>query len=309
MDEASLKKEILMQFPLRFRKFFDEIAFGEIQEIRFRASKPLMIYSGKEAYFVTDEGRKTFQQGQAKVVTKEELAELFAAFCDNSVYAFRHEICDGFLTLAGGHRVGISGRCVLKGNEITHIADISGLNLRIAKEYIGCAQKVLPLILRPDKTVANTVFIAPPQGGKTTFLRDLSRLLSERFKVTVVDERSEIAAIKDGIAQFCVGVQTDVLDRFPKAMGMICAIRSLSPEVLITDELGGAEDLLAVKSVMNAGCRIITSMHGDSADEFVGEKRRIYELFDRAVILKRKDGIPQVEVVIDISNQMFNGGK
>lgn len=308
MDKKRLFMEILLQLPPRFRKILEEIDFSNVQEVRFRAEKPLMIYEGKEAYFLTEEGTKTVSKGQAAHVGQTDIKELLSSFCEHSVYAYLDEICDGFLTLGGGHRVGICGRCVLNHGEISNITDVSGLNLRIAKEYVGCAGEVYSRLMNGKQVVPNTVFIAPPQSGKTTFLRDFARLCSKQFKVTIVDERSEIAAMKDGLAQFSVGLQTDVLDRFPKSKGMICAIRSLSPEILITDELGSREDLAAVRSVLNAGCRIITSMHGDDPDEFIDEKKELYQLFDRAVILTRISGVPQVAKVIEIQKKTQDGG-
>ncbi|MBQ3554523.1 MAG: stage III sporulation protein AA [Clostridia bacterium] len=308
MNEKRLLTEILLQLPPRFRKILEDIDISKVQEIRFRAEKPLMIYEGREAYFLTEEGKKTILAGQAALVRKNDMEELLSSFCEHSVYAYLNEICDGFLTLGGGHRVGICGRCVLNKGEISNITDISGLNLRIAKEYVGCASEVFARLMNGEESVPNTVFIAPPQSGKTTFLRDFARLASKQFKVTIVDERSEIAAMKDGLAQFSVGLQTDVLDRFPKSKGMICAIRSLSPEVLITDELGSKDDLAAVRSVLNAGCRIVTSMHGDDPCDFIDEKNELYQLFDRAVILTRAGGIPKVAKVIEIQKKTQDGG-
>lgn len=300
MDILRLKNEILAQLPLRFRRTLAELDFQAIQEIRFRSGRPLMVYHSGTAGFVTEAGRLTSDRERAVIVSGADISSLLAAFCENSVYAYQSELCDGFLTIRGGHRVGVSGRCVCSGGSITNVTEVSGLNLRIAREFFGCAEQILPAITGADGTVRSTILLAPPQCGKTTVLRELARVLSERFKVTVIDERSEIAAMKEGVPQFQVGLQTDVLDRFPKAAGMLCAVRSLSPDVMITDELGGEEDIAAVKNVFNAGCRIITSMHGFGAEELHGGRRELFALFDRAVVLMRKNGVPKIREILDI---------
>lgn len=302
MDILRLKNEILAQLPLRFRRTLAELDFQTIQEIRFRSGRPLMVYQSGLCGFVTEAGRFTSDREQALIVNCTDISSLLAAFCENSVYAYQSELCDGFLTIRGGHRVGVSGRCVLSGGNITNVTEVSGLNLRIAREFFGCAERILPEIIRADGTVRSTILLAPPQCGKTTVLREVARVLSERFKITVIDERSEIAAMKEGVPQFQVGLQTDILDRFPKAAGMLCAVRSLSPDVMITDELGGEEDIAAVKNVFNAGCRIITSMHGFGAEELRGERGELFALFERAVVLTRKNGVPEIREILDITN-------
>lgn len=308
MDVPAMKEQILAQLPFKFQLLLSKVAFEDLQEVRFRCGKPLMLYRAEGGCCIAQDGRvlpvragQAVRTQQPVLISHEDINALLGGFCENSVYAYQEEICDGFLTIRGGHRVGLCGRCVLTDGEISNIADISGFNLRIAREFIGCAQSLLPQIFCRNQAVANTILLAPPQCGKTTFLRDLTRLLSERFKVSLIDERSEIAAVKDGCAQLDVGMQTDVLDRFPKAAGMLLAVRSLSPEVMVTDELGSREDLAAVKSVLHTGCRIITSMHAESETQLRGEQRELYALFDKAVILTRRNGIPVVERVTDIS--------
>lgn len=302
MDILRIKKEILMQLPVCFRTILSNVNFHSLQEVRFRCQKPLMINTDSGDMMITENGEKTFNQDNAYVVSAEDLSKLIATFCENSVYAYQREICDGFLTIKGGHRVGISGRCVLSENKIVNVTDISGLNLRIAKEFKGCAERILPRLIYNGELV-NTILISPPQCGKTTILRDLSRLISQTKKVTVIDERSEIAAVKCGKTQFDVGIRTDVLDRFPKSMGMLMAIRSLSPDVIITDEIGGKEDYFAVKSVLNAGCHIITSMHGYDTESLAAERKEMLNMFDCAVVLSKKNGIPEIKDIVKLRGE------
>ncbi len=299
MDIPCTKREILMQLPMRFRTILSNVDFNTLQEVRFRCAKPLMIHTDTGDCMLTEQGKPTLNQNEAFNICAEDIYMLMAAFCENSVYAYQREICDGFLTISGGHRVGISGRCVLSEGKIINVTDISGLNLRIAKEFKGCAEKIFEKITHNNEPL-NTILISPPQCGKTTILRDLARLTSENKKVTIVDERSELAAVKEGAPQFDVGIRTDVLDRFPKSLGMLCAIRSLSPEVIITDEIGAEEDYFAVKSVLNAGCRIITSMHGYDTTKLSAKSKEMLLVFDCAVVLKREQGVPQVKEIIKI---------
>lgn len=300
MDILKRKEEILSQLPQKFRKVFFRESFRDLQEIRFRCGKPLMVYDFGGGRMLSAEGDTVQEAKQALFVQAEDMLSLLSGFCKNSVYAYQNEICEGFLTICGGHRVGIGGRCVMTEGKISNISDISGLNLRIAREYPGCAEALLPQILRQDKSLANTVLLAPPQCGKTTFLRDFTRLLSTRFKISLIDERSEIAAMKDRTPQLDVGLQTDVLDRFPKSLGMLAALRSLSPEIMVTDELGSEEDLKAVQRVLHSGCRILTSMHAESENELYGAQKDLYRLFDKVIVLSRKTGVPTVEKVGEI---------
>ncbi|MBR5157207.1 MAG: stage III sporulation protein AA [Clostridia bacterium] len=302
MDIPQIKREILMQLPVCFRTVLSDVDFNGLQEVRFRCAKPLMIHTDSGDMMIAENGKPTASRESAYMVSAEEMAMLLAAFCENSVYAYQREICDGFLTIKGGHRVGISGRCVLSEGKIINVTDISGLNLRIAKEFKGCAESILAR-LASDNEPANIIIISPPQCGKTTILRDMARLISQNKKVTIIDERSELAAVKGGTAQFDVGIRTDVLDRFPKSMGMLLAIRSLSPDVIITDEIGGKEDYFAVKSVLNAGCRIITSMHGYDTKNLSEERREMLKMFDCAVVLTKKNGIPEVKEIVKLRGE------
>ncbi len=283
----------MMQLAPEYRPLFQNISFEGLEEIRFRIGRPIMIYRHDRAEYITARGGTTPCSAQGKVARRPDINALAAAFCSNSVYAYVNDMKDGFITLQGGHRVGLAGKCVIKNGEITNMTDIAGINLRIARPYTGCAEVLTPP-LRTGHTIKNTLLIAPPQCGKTTFLRDLARIFSADFKVTIVDERSEIAGSYEGIPQFDVGPQTDVLDRFPKAQGMRLAVRSLSPHILITDELGKKEDIEAMEEAASTGCRFIASIHGDSTDFVLTEKNRLLSFFDVAVLLGRKNNRPAI---------------
>lgn len=200
------------------------------------------------------------------------MKETLSRMSQYSMYALEEEICRGFFTLQGGHRIGIVGKTVCRQGKITAMRNISGLNIRIAREKKGCAGELLSYI-RQGEEIHNTLILSPPGIGKTTMLRDCIRRLSNGEdnlpgqKVGVVDERSEIAASFQGIPQNDLGIRTDVLDCCPKAEGMRLLLRSMSPQIIAVDELGSREDCQAVEEVLHCGCRILGTMHIGSMEE------------------------------------------
>lgn len=291
----STKEIILSQLAEPYCTLLSRISFSGLEEIRFRVGRPVSLYYYNRILFLAESGT-TQTQKDAKHASKNELEALTACLCNYSVYAYLNEMKDGFITIRGGHRVGLAGKCVEKNGQISGISSISGINIRIAREYKGCAESLMPH-LRLANSVYNTLLLSPPQCGKTTYLRDITRLLSADFKITVVDERSEIAGSFDGIPQFDIGPQTDVLDRFPKTDGMLLALRSLSPQILVTDELGDDRDADAAYKLYGAGCRLIATMHGDNLNELSKTKKSLLSLFDIAILMGRRDGRPAVSSI------------
>jgi len=237
----------------------------------------------------------------AIVATEADVAHLVAACSGSSLYAYEEEMKQGFITLPGGHRVGFAGKTLLDGAGLVRgLKSISALCLRVARSLPGCADKVLPEILDETATPHHTLIISPPQAGKTTLLRDIARQLSKRGRrVCIVDERSEIAGCYRGRPELDVGPRTDVLDGCPKAQGMLMALRALSPEVLITDEIGRSEDVSAIEEALNAGVRVIASAHGNSLADVAQRPHlaRLFErqLFARIVVLSHRKGPGTIE--------------
>jgi stage III sporulation protein AA len=296
-------REILMRMDMR--------GMEGLEEIRLRAGKPLSVQNSKGDWFVDASGRLAANPGKAVIITQDELIKTLELISENSVYAYQDEIRNGFITLRGGHRVGITGKAVIDTGIIRNIKDISGLNLRIAREVPGCAGLLADYVISNQKEVYNTLILSPPQCGKTTMLRDLSRLLSDGIpekgfrgvKVGIVDERSEIAACYRGVAQNAVGVRTDVLDGCPKGLGMSILLRAMSPQVIVTDEIGNRGDQEAIRQVINAGVKIITSAHGYNISELKTRQEVVTLLqervFERFIVLSNRHGPGTLEEVID----------
>lgn len=286
-------------FPEKIADTIDKYKNEKIQEIRIKINKPIIIY--------TDEGEVIL----SNEVTKEEFKFIIQRISNYSIYAYEEEIKQGFITLKGGHRVGIAGECVMENNKIKTIKNISSLNIRISKEVIGCGKKVLKYITN-NNIVRNTLIISPPKCGKTTILRDITRILSSGDmkenlmgkKVVVIDERSEIGASYVGIPQMNLGIRTDILDNCLKREGMLMAIRSLSPDVLICDEIGTEEDISALNTAFNSGVNIVVTVHGSDLEDI--KKRKAFDnlllsgIIERVIVLSNRLGVGTIENVYSI---------
>ena len=257
-----------------------------ITEIRFRAGKPIIVYAG---------GREKILSHIASASLIKKTIELISGY---SLYAWEDELKAGFITLPGGCRVGLCGKAVIEDEKIKTLSNISGINMRIRHEIKGCADIVLRII----KNIGHTMIISPPGCGKTTLLRDLARQISDGGKtVGIVDERSEIAGCYMGIPVNDVGLRTDVLDRCPKAKGMVMILRSMSPQVIIADEIGGERDMRAIEEIVNAGVKIICTAHGNGLDDIRAGKglKNLIGVFDNYIVLSARNGPGTVEGIYD----------
>lgn len=295
-------EEIINVFPKTLRELCRQGFQKDIEpeEIRLRIGQPVMIIGKTEEYFWNlESGELQRQQKDAYCWKEEDMKGTLSRMSQYSMYALDEEIKRGFFTMQGGHRIGVVGKTVCEQGKVTAMRNISGVNIRIAREKKGCAKKMLSYI-REGAELHNTLILSPPGTGKTTMLRDCIRILSNGDekaagkKIGVVDERSEIAASFQGIPQNDLGIRTDVLDCCPKAEGMRLLLRSMSPQIIAVDELGSLEDYQAVEEVLHCGCKILGTMHVGKIEEL---KEKVYlsgwlehGFFERFVFLK-KDGM------------------
>ncbi|MFC4808379.1 stage III sporulation protein AA [Paenibacillus sp. GCM10023250] len=247
---------------------------AELEEIRIRESRPLEIGTSRGFWFLSPAGQPLSQPREAYKPTPDVCRKLLERVTNHSLYAMEEELRRGYITVAGGHRIGLAGRTVLEGGGVRGIRDIAAFNVRIAREVVGASAGLLPKLLdHGRRTLQSTLVVAPPQQGKTTLVRDLARAASSGAwghsaasgwtgrKVGIVDERSEIAACVRGVPTFDVGPRTDVLDACPKAEGMMMLLRSMSPDILIVDEIGREEDAAAILDASHAGVAVIATAH------------------------------------------------
>jgi stage III sporulation protein AA len=304
------KEEILKILSTKLRKIleFTEMDFELLQELRIRTMEPfIVIYDGEE-YFVSETGKLEKQAEKGYFITKGDIRETIEYISSFSLYAYEDEIRQGFITVQGGHRIGLAGKVVLEQDQVKSVKHISFINIRMSHERKGCGVDVLPYIYENTR-LCHTLIISPPGCGKTTLLRDVVRLISNGdekrrgVSVGVVDERSEIGACYRGIPQNDVGIRTDILDCCPKAEGMLMMIRSMSPTVIAVDEIGKREDVDAIAYVMNCGCQILATVHGASIDDIRNKPylRKLVEerLFKRFVILSGSCKPGKVERIFD----------
>ncbi|MDR0963685.1 MAG: stage III sporulation protein AA, partial [Clostridium sp.] len=262
--------ELLQLFPLKMRALFLAVdkEWERIQEIRLRIGRPIILYKDGIEYFLSATGCYTDKLGEATSFDAQQIEAVVLHICQYSIYAYEDELRQGFLTVPGGHRIGISGKAVIdEQGMIKTFHHISGLNIRISHQIKGAADAVLRRCYHFGE-LKNTLIISPPGCGKTTLLRDLVRRVSDGNafgagkSVGLVDERSEIAGSFRGIAQNDVGMRTDVLDACPKEQGMMILLRAMSPAVIAVDELGGNQDAVALQKAASCGCKILATIHG-----------------------------------------------
>lgn len=303
-------EEIYAVLPESIRSIIVQLSPSElekIEEIRIRIHRPLEIIVDGKPYQATN--KKNY------IVNSKDGIQLLNKLSHYSLYALEEELKRGFITIRGGHRVGLAGKVITEKGQVKAIRDISSFNIRIAKEKLGIAEPLIPYMY--EDQWLNTLIIGSPQTGKTTLLRDIARMMSmgvpkkkiPSVKVGIVDERSEIAGSVKGVPQHHLGDRIDVLDACPKAEGMMMMIRSLSPDVIIVDEIGRMEDTDAIIEAMNAGVQMVMTVHGYAIEDIMKRPtiKPLVEmgLFQRFITLSRKEGPGTIRAICDGSKKQL----
>ena len=291
-------RQVIACLPFAIKSLIRSLPSG-ITEIRLRSQRPVAFVTDRDTLYLRADG--SFTQSVTRdciALTSKELRECFNTICNYSVYSKQNEIVNGFVTLKGGNRAGICGTAVGDGGRITNIRDITSINLRVASERLGCSDEILSLITEPEK---GFLLCGAPRSGKTTILRDLARALSERFSVSLIDCRGELAASYGGVIQNDVGM-CDVLDGYTKRDGFDHALRCMSPDIIICDEIGDEADMTAINVAALSGVGVIASAHCREKDELLLNSRFKQavknRLFAHYVFLKNKENVGQVAEVI-----------
>lgn len=296
MDKTETIKNL---FPREFHRMLIHLPdiIGGLQEIRLRVNCPCIFIVDRVEQYPDRNGEFSHSRERAAVLSKEEIAAVFNHICNYSPYAYESQLRQGYLTVAGGHRVGIFGQAVMEDGQVALIKQVQFLHIRIVHEVRGVAKDILPYLYEGGQFL-NTLVISPPGAGKTTMLRDIARMASDGnryhpgMQVCIIDERSEIAGSFMGVPQTHVGIRSDVLDGCPKAIGMLMAVRAMGPQLIVVDELGLDADYEALYCASGCGINLLASIHGndltDAAKKHMDKKAVFREIFQRFIILNWK---------------------
>ena len=257
---------ILKCLPTQLAKLILEHNIQKLEEIRIRANKPVILKL-RQVEIVLN-----------YTITTNEIIGILQNICNNSIYTYQNQICNGFITLPGGNRVGIAGNVVIKDGQVSNISYIYSLNFRISHQINGASDNILKYVLDTENnTIYNTLIVSPPGAGKTTIIRDLAKRISNGINeinfrgldVSIIDERGEIAAMTKGIIFNDVGIRTDVLDNVPKSIGIRMAVRSMAPKVIIADEIGNKDDVNIINYAICSGVKCIFTAHGSDMEDLL----------------------------------------
>lgn len=277
-----MKKDILKLLSLNIRKILSEIDDKGLCEIRLRGNLPIVLRFADKNYFIDSTGITSKYNENCYICSIEDIKESMEYITNYSIYAFNDELKKGFITVKGGHRIGVCGKTIYENGIINTIRNIQGLNIRIAHEIFGVAENIADYLKINDNFV-NTLIVSRPGMGKTTLLRDLIRLISLSGKnISVVDERSEIAASYLGISQNNLGFTTDVMDCCQKYDGIIMMLRSMNPDFIAVDEIGSVNESDALLECANSGCSILATVHANDIGELC-KKKMINSLLENDV--------------------------
>lgn len=275
--------------------YFTKLEQQQIEEFRLRVGQPVAC--------VFPDGERS--PANAQPIRARDLERVLEIASEASFHTVADKVRRGFVTIRGGHRIGLCGTAVMKGGEVANFRQLSSLCIRIAREVPGAAKDLLPRLTGGD-TVESTLIVAPPGYGKTTLLRDLIRMVSDGIgtrpmRVGIADERGELAALYDSMPQMDVGTRTDVVDGCPKAEGLMMLLRGMRPQVLAADEITAPADIAALEQAGGCGTVLLATAHGYGAEDL--KTRPLYRqlldrvLFRRIVVIEMHCGARRYRIL------------
>lgn len=253
---------------------------AKINEIRLRNGRYLTVSVLANEFYITGKGKMSDNSCNAVLITAEDIDYTYKTALRNTIYSFKREISQGYIITEGGNRVGFCGTAVLDeyGKNET-LKNISSISIRIAREAIGSSNELIDK-LHLNEELKNVLILGPPSSGKTTLLRDLCRQIGNEKRISLIDEKNEISASFKAASQNDIGNFTDVFDSYSKYYGILSAVKIMSPQLIICDEIGTKDDLEALDYAINSGVNIIATMHSNDIDDAY-KKPYMKNLFSR----------------------------
>lgn len=273
--------------PNEIKTVLNQVNLTKVCEIRLKINQPITVWYDFKNYYL-GKNNITLDKGNAIICTSDMIDGIIYTVTEYSLYAATEKIKDGYLTTVDGIRIGIAGECVVDDGKVITIKNFSSLCIRFPHEIINCSDKLCKSVF--NNGLLNLLIISPPRFGKTTLLKDIIRKYENHYNMLVIDERGELVPQRFSNA--------DVIKYSSKEYAFEKAVRSLAPQVVVTDELACENDWKCVKNAVNCGVKIIATAHGDSVDDIKTKKGFEYDLFDKYVVLDTKT-IGKIKCVYD----------
>lgn len=289
--------------PDYFFEILNKTPIDKINEIRLRLNKKAVVMIGNKSYYLSANGL-TGNAEKAYEVNKELIDDIVKRACENSVYAYNSQIRNAYLTVLGGIRIGLTGEAVYEKGILKTLKNINGLAIRLPHEVRGCSIPLLPYLFKND--FLNTLIVSPPGAGKTTMIRDIIYQMSQKgycYNILLCDERFEVANCFNGEATLDVGNFCDTLSGTTKAYAFEKGIRSLRPDIIVTDEISHTQDYESIMYASTCGVNVLASVHAKNLEDL--KTKKDFEIllknkvFKRIVILSTREGAGTVEAIYD----------